>query len=99
MLVSGFEAEIRGVIIFNFFVISLNVHPRGSSLYLYLYINVGFEELRLCVSILHPKIPRLFHCRNRFLGLTQSFLKIEGAKGAKMTALIVRSFGTFIIIV
>ena len=29
---------------------------------------------------LHPKIPRLFHCRNRFLGLTQSFLNIEGAK-------------------
>ena len=38
---------------------------------------------RVCTfyfSILHPKIPRLFHCRNRFLGLTQSFLKIEGAK-------------------
>ena len=32
------------------------------------------------VPILHPKIPRLFHCRNRFLGLTQSFLNIEGAK-------------------
>ena len=44
------------------------------------FSRVRFNSIDSILVILHPKIPRLFHCRNRFLGLTQSFLKIEGAK-------------------
>ena len=29
---------------------------------------------------LHPKIPRLFHCKNRFWVITESFFKIESFK-------------------
>ena len=36
--------------------------------------------LYMNLFILHPKIPILFHCKNRFLVITKSILKIESFK-------------------